>query len=109
MNVQTSGKKVVGRNVAIALGIICILLAVGLVAAIKIPPPMIANQSREISALTSENSQLKSQIVEKNNTISSLNSQKSDLKTQVNTLTSQQASLNSQVSSLQSHITSQNS
>ena len=109
MNAQTSGKKVVGRNVAIALGIICILLAVGLVGAIAIYPPMIANQSREISALTSENSQLKSQIVEKNNTISSLNSQKSDLQTQVNTLTSQVASLNSQVSSLQSHITSQNS
>ena len=109
MNAQTSGKKVVGRNVAIALGIICILLTVGLVGAIAIYPPMIANQSRDISALTSENSQLKSQIAEKNNTISSLNSQKSDLQTQVNTLNSQVSSLSSQVSSFQSQIISQNS
>ena len=108
MNAKTNGKKFVGRNVVIALGIICLLLTVGLVGAIAIYPPIIANQSRDMMALTSENSRFQSQIAEMNNTISSLNSQKSDLQTQVDTLTSQASSLNSQAASLQSQITSQN-
>jgi len=62
-----SEKKVVGRNVAIALGIICIILAVGLVGAIT---------------------NYASIITEKDNTISSLNSQITNLQNQVNDLNS---------------------
>ena len=58
-----SEKKVVGRGVAIGLGIICILLAVGLVGAI-------ANYASIING--------------KDNTISSLNSQVSDITSTLN-------------------------
>jgi len=94
-----SGKKVVGRNVAIALGIICILLAVSLVG-------MFANYTSIISV--------------KDNTISSLNSQVSSKDSQIQTLTSQNnqlqtwlngnvTSLNSQIADLQSQVASANS
>lgn len=95
MNAQTSQKKVVSRTVAIALGIVCIMLLVGLVRAIVLYSSQVNDKDRTISDLQSQ--------------ISTLNSQKSDLQTQVNTLTSQVSSLNSQVSSLQSQITSLNS
>jgi hypothetical protein len=62
-----SERKVVGRNVAIALGIICMILAVGLVGAV-------ANYTSIISG--------------KENTIASLNSQIANLQNQVNDLNS---------------------
>ena len=58
---KTSQKKVVGRTVAIALGMVCIVLVAGLVGAIAVYTPMVNN--------------LESQTAEKDNTISSLNSQ----------------------------------
>jgi outer membrane murein-binding lipoprotein Lpp len=57
-------KKVVSRNVAIALGIICIVLAVGLVGAII-----------QINYLNSQISSLNSRVSSLQNQISSLNSQ----------------------------------
>ena len=74
-------KKIVSRTMVIALGLICIVLAAGLVGAIAVYMPMVSN--------------LESQIAEKNSTISSLNSQVS--------------SLNSQVSSLQDNLEQVNS
>ena len=62
-------KKIVGRAMVIALGLICIILAAGLVGAIAVYMPMVSN--------------LESQIAEKNSTISSLNSQISSLNSQV--------------------------
>jgi prefoldin subunit 5 len=63
-----SEKKVVGRTIAIALGIICVVLAVGLGGAV-------ANYTSIISKKDNTIASLNSQIAEKNNTISSLNSQ----------------------------------
>jgi uncharacterized coiled-coil protein SlyX len=74
-------RKIVSRTMVIALGLICIILAAGLVGAIAVYMPMVSN--------------LESQIAEKNSTISSLNSQV--------------ASLNSQVASLQADIEQINS
>jgi len=60
---EVVGRKVVGRNVAIALGIICIILAVGLLGAIVI----ISGKDNTITSLNS-------QITEKDNIISLKNS-----------------------------------
>jgi hypothetical protein len=62
-------RKIVSKAMVIALGLICIILAAGLVGAIVVYVPMVSN--------------LESQIAEKNSTISSLNSQVSSLTSQV--------------------------
>jgi uncharacterized coiled-coil protein SlyX len=80
-----SEKKVVGRNIAIALGLICIVLAVGLVGAVG-SYTLVAS--------------LNSQITEKDNTISSLNSQLASKDSQISSLDSQVTSLQNQVNSL---------
>jgi len=72
-----SEKEVVSRTVAIALGIICVILAVGLVGAV-------ANYTSTISGKDNTIASLNSQITTKDNTISSLNSQVSDLTNTVN-------------------------
>ena len=79
-----SEKKVVGRKVAIALGIICTLLAVSLVGTFTYYTSIISA---------------------KDNTISSLNSQVSSKDSQIANLQSQLASANSQISSLNSTVT----
>jgi uncharacterized protein YoxC len=66
-------KKVAGKNLAIALGIICIILAVGLVGAV-------ANYTSIISGKDNT-------IATKDSQISSLNSQVTSLQNQVNDLT----------------------
>jgi hypothetical protein len=70
-------KKVIGRNVAIALGIIVIILVVGLVGAI-------VNYTSTINDKNNTVATLNSQITTKDNTISSLNSQNSSLTNIVN-------------------------
>ncbi|MCJ7559931.1 hypothetical protein MUO79_04855 [Candidatus Bathyarchaeota archaeon] len=94
---KTSQKKVVGRTVAIALGMVCIVLVAGLVGAIAVYTPMVNN--------------LESQTAEKDNTISSLNSQISALTNLVanyanslNQSDSEMAALNSQISVLTSIV-----
>jgi hypothetical protein len=62
-------RKIVSKAMVIALGLICIILAAGLVGAIAVYMPMASN--------------LESQIAEKNSMISSLNSQVSSLTSQV--------------------------
>jgi predicted PurR-regulated permease PerM len=116
MTEKVSEKKVIGRNVAIALGIICIILAVGLVGAIAVYTPMINDKNNTIDSLNSEVTSrdntiasLNSQIITKNNTISSLNSQ---IASEDNTIASdnlQISSLNSQVSSLTDTVNLANS
>lgn len=86
-------KKVVGRTVVIALGIICIILAVGLVGAV-------ANYTSIIGGKDSTISSLNSQITTKDNTISNLNSQISSKDSQISSLNSQVTSLQTQVSDL---------
>jgi outer membrane murein-binding lipoprotein Lpp len=66
---KKSQRKIVSKAMVIALGLICIILAAGLVGAIAVYMPMASN--------------LESQISEKDSTISSLNSQVSSLNSQV--------------------------
>jgi len=88
-------KKVVGRNVAIALGIICIIVAVGLVGPIIIGKDnTIATKDSLIQILTSQKNQLQAWL-DGNETlidylnaqINSLNSQITNLQNQVNDIT----------------------
>jgi outer membrane murein-binding lipoprotein Lpp len=66
---KKSQRKIVSKAMVIALGLICIILAAGLVGAIAVYMPMASN--------------LESQIAEKDSTISYLNSQVSYLNSQV--------------------------
>jgi uncharacterized coiled-coil protein SlyX len=75
----TSSKKVVSRTVAIGLGVVCVVLAAGLVGALVLYAPMVAD--------------LQSQLSDQDSTIASLNSQISGLTSQVASLTMQVASL----------------
>lgn len=80
-------KKVVSINVAIALGIVCIILAVGLVGAIVFYSSAIKDKDSAIATKDSQIASLISQITTKNNTISSLNSQIYSLNSRVSDLT----------------------
>jgi uncharacterized coiled-coil protein SlyX len=74
-------RKIVSRTMVIALGLICIILAAGLVGAIAFYMPMVNN--------------LESQIAERNSTISSLNSQVSSLNSQILALQADLEQINS--------------
>jgi polyhydroxyalkanoate synthesis regulator phasin len=122
-----SEKKVVSRNVAIALGIICVVLAVGLVGAITNYTSIIsgedntiATKDSQIQTLTSQKNQLQTwldgNITYYNSQISSLNSQIADLQNQKNQLQTwlsgnitnyetQISSLNVQITDLRNQIT----
>ncbi len=75
-----------GRTVVITLGIICIVLAVGLVGAVVNYTSIISGKDNTIASKDSEIANKNSQIADKDNTISSLNSQISSLQSQVNDL-----------------------
>jgi chaperonin cofactor prefoldin len=106
MNEQTSGKKVVSRNIAVALGIICILLAVVSVGTVVSHYPLI----NTIQSKDSQISSLNSQIEVKDSQISSLNSQISSKDSTITNLNSKITTKNSEYSALQSeHSTLQDS
>jgi len=86
-------KKIIGRNVAIALGITCIILAVGLVGAV-------ANYTSIISGKDNTIASKDSKITTKDNTISSLNLQIASKDSQISSLNSQVTSLQNQVNDL---------
>jgi len=93
-----SEKKLIGRNVAIALGIICIILAVGLVGAISNYTSIISGKDDTIASLNS-------QIADKDSQIASKDSQISSLNTQIQTLTNQKNQLQTWLNSLNATYT----
>jgi hypothetical protein len=76
-----SEKKVVSRNIAIGLGIMCIILAVGLVGTFAYYMSIITDKNSMISSL-------EFQMTDKDSEISSLNSQKTSQENEINDLTS---------------------
>lgn len=90
MTQETSDKKVASRTAVIALGVICIVLAAGLIGAIATYTPMVSD--------------LQSQVANKNSTITSLNSTVTSLNSTVTSLSSQISSLNSQIASLKNSL-----
>jgi hypothetical protein len=83
-------RKIFSRTMVIVLGLICIILAAGLVGAIAVYMPMVSN--------------LESQIAEKNSTISSLNSQVLSLNSQVLSLRADFEQVNSTISNYKDAI-----
>ena len=71
---KVNEKKVVGRNVAIALGIVCMILAVSLVGAFTYYMPMITDKDNTISSLNSQISQLNFNVTSLQNQVASDNS-----------------------------------
>jgi uncharacterized coiled-coil protein SlyX len=102
MNEKPTEKKMVRRSVAIALGIICIILFVGVVAAFGyyIPEKDITISSRDNTI-----SCLNSQIVDDNFTIGELDGRISEQNSTIFELNSLLSSANSQISQLNSIIT----
>jgi uncharacterized protein YoxC len=108
-----NGKKIVGRRVAIVLGIICILLTVSLVGAIANYTSIIRAKDNTIASKDSTINNLNSEINGKNSQIQTLTSQNNQLQTwldgNVTTLNSHIAGLQDQLASANSQIASLNS
>jgi hypothetical protein len=105
-------RKMVSRNVAIVLGIICIILVAGLggvttfyTSVVRDRDSTIAGKDNQISSLDSQiaslNASLNSQMSEENNTISSLNYQISRMNSTLWAFQAQVASLTSNLTNLQ--------
>lgn len=84
MTQETNSKKVVSRTTAIALGVVCVLLAAGLATTLVLYTPMV--------------SKLQSQLADQDKTVDSLNLQVSMLTDQVSSLTAQVTSLQNSLS-----------
>jgi cell division protein FtsL len=87
---ETKPKKMVNRSVAIALGIICIILVACLGGAVAVYTLMINDKSNTISSLDNQISQLNSSVANLKNQVTSENST-------INSLTSQVANLQKQL------------
>jgi len=97
-----SEKKVVSRKVAIALGIICVILAVGLVGAVTNYTSVINGKCSQIQTLTNQKNQLQTWL---NGNKTLLNQIKTWLQGNITYYESQIASLNSQITNLQNQKT----
>lgn len=135
MSEQPSGKKVVGRNVAIALGIVCIILIAGLGGAMAYYTMVVNDKNATYDSYASSHTHtnsdfntlnstyqtwldgnktlLQTAITERdqlqtwlNGNITNYESRISSLNTQITNLQNQIASLNSQISSLNAQIAS---
>lgn len=104
-----SEKKVVSRNIAIGIGVICIVLVAALIAIELDYKSTLNNKDSNIISLSEQIDSLNSQIESYNSTIASLNSQISSLQNQSSSLSSQNTNLQNQVDSLNSQITQLNS
>lgn len=111
-------RKVVSRNVAIALGIVCIVLSATLVGTVanyfpivKSKDDLIANQTalivelrEQLNDTNAENLALETRINQLQNQISTLESQRAMLQSQITQLESQKAALQNQIEDLENQI-----
>jgi uncharacterized coiled-coil protein SlyX len=100
-----SEKKMVRRSVAIAIGIICIILVACLVGAFAGYMLIANDKNNTISSLHSEVTALQNQILSDNSTINSLNPQIAELENQLASDNSTVASDNATIVNLQNQIT----
>jgi len=82
-----SERKVVRRSVAVALGITCIFLVVGVVGAVAVYNSMLNDRNDTIASKDSQLTSLNSQLSSLEFRISSLNTQVADLQDRVSNLT----------------------
>jgi len=115
-----SEKKVVSKNIAITLGIICIILVVGLIGEIINYTSIISRKDFQIQTLTSQKNQLQSWLDNNrtlliltqtwlNGNITYYNSRIDSMESQILILTNQRDQLYSQITSLQNQISTLNS
>ncbi|MEM1558577.1 MAG: hypothetical protein QXG12_08290 [Thermoproteota archaeon] len=97
-------KKVVGRNVAITLGIICIVLTVSLVGAVVNKDLQIASLQNRVSTLISEVLRLNSTVSNQKAQISNLEANLSEAKAQISNYEEQISTLQSEKSKLESAL-----
>jgi hypothetical protein len=93
-------KKVVGRSVAIALGIVCILLIVGLGGATAYYTVTVNNKNNEVKSQKATISQLNATVEDQNSMINQLNINITNLQDQNTDLQNQVMALQTQVSDL---------
>ncbi|MEM2103891.1 MAG: hypothetical protein QW717_03265 [Candidatus Bathyarchaeia archaeon] len=86
-------EKVVNRKVAIAIGIVCVVLLVVLVGNVYTLSGQISSLNLQVEGLEDENLSLKSEISARDNTIASLNSQIASLNSQIADLRDQKDKL----------------
>ena len=99
-----SEKKMVTRNVAVSIGIICIILAACLTGAFAYYLPAVNDKNSTISSLNSQIADVRNQIQLDNSTINSLNSQLAELENQLASNNSLIASDNATIANLQNQI-----
>jgi cell division protein FtsL len=86
MSEQKPEKKVVSRTVAIAIGIIAIVLAIGLIGAMAYYTLVVSNRDGTIISRNNQIASLNFQIENQNSTISSLNTELSGFQDEVNNI-----------------------
>ncbi len=99
-------KKVVSRNVALALGVICILVLAALVGVYASYTSTINSKNTKITGLNSQITTLNTELSGNISAISSLNTQTSTLNSELSSDSSSISSLNTQITSLNTQITS---
>jgi hypothetical protein len=99
-----SEKKIAGRAVAIALGIICIVLAATLVGAFAYYVPLTNEKDNKISSLNSLVSQLTANATNLQNQLDALNLNLTNLQNQLSSDNSTITSLSSNVTELQENL-----
>lgn len=101
---NTGQKKVFGRKVVFALGIICTVLLAGLVSTLAFYIPMVNSLNFQIAEKNNTISSLNSQLTERDNVISSLNLQISNFQSTLASKDSQIDWLNSTILSLYDYL-----
>jgi uncharacterized protein HemX len=94
---ETRAKKIVTRNVAVALGIICIILVAGIGAAMAYYTLAINNKQSELTSANKTINQLNTTILKQDDAINQLNATVTNL---LNQTASDNATINSLTSSL---------
>jgi len=105
-SISTKPKRMIGRNVAIALGLVCIILAVGLIGVFAYYAPtindknnMISSLDAQISKLNSNVTDLQKQITSDNTAINSLTSDLTYLQDELKTVLDNSSSLEDMIMS----------
>ncbi|HYB93100.1 MAG TPA: hypothetical protein VED00_03045 [archaeon] len=101
-----SPKKVVSRNAAIALGVICILVLAALVGVYASYTSTINSKNTKITGLNSQITTLNTELSNNVSAVSSLNTQINTLNSELSSDSSSISSLNTQISNLNTEITS---
>jgi hypothetical protein len=98
------GKKVAGRAFAIAVGLICIVLAATLVGAFAYYVPLVDSKNNTISSLNSQVSYLQNQAIFDNATLTNLQKQIHSLQSQIVELQNNVSSDNVTITNLQDQL-----